>query len=232
MEPFKVDGVEYASLGEAITAAAAEGGAIRLLSNAGNEGVSVAENSNFVLDLNGHTLDLTGPGAGSSGTETQGLQLLKGSEVVIKNGTIIFSDDPRLKMGIQNYCNLTLDNVKISGGSNITYVVSNNYGNVVFKNKTTITAAEGRVAFDCWYGMSSVYDDPGVFITVADNSVKINGKVEFGKAGRASEENFAQHASITCPEEMELDVTLLNTPCEWTHNASDSTKTLRYVYNA
>ena len=200
-----------------------------MLSNAENEGVSVAENSNFVLDLNGHKLDLTGPGAGSSGTKTQGLQLLKGSDILIKNGTIIFDEDPRLKMGIQNYSNLTLDNVKLVGGSNITYVVSNNYGNVVFKNKTSITAAEDQVAFDCWYGLSAVYDEPGVFVTIADPSVVINGKVEFGKQKRASEANFAEHASITCPEEMDLNVTLLNTPCEWTHNAGDDTKTLRYV---
>lgn len=134
-------------------------------------------------------------------------------------------------MGIQNYSNLTLDNVKISGGSNITYIVSNNYGNTVFKNKTSLTAAEGRVAFDCWYGMFEVYDDPGVFVTIADNTVEINGEVEFGKKARASEENFSQKASITCPQEMDLNVTLLNEPCEWTDN-SDGTKTLRFKYNA
>lgn len=132
-------------------------------------------------------------------------------------------------MGIQNYSNLTLDNVKISGGENITYVVSNNYGNTVFKNKTTITAAEGRVAFDCWYGMQAVYDDPGVFITIADETVQINGKVEFGKHKRASAEKFATNASITCPEAMELNVDILNPPSEWQVNAGQGTKTLRYV---
>lgn len=171
---------------------------------------------------------MTGPGAGSSGTKTQGMQLLKGSEIVIKNGTIILSDDPRLKMGIQNYSNLTLDNVKISGGSNIQYVVSNNYGTVVFKNKTAITAAQDRVAFDAWYGMSEVYDDPGVNIIIADDTVVINGKVEFGKANRASAENFAAHASITCPLNMELNTYILNQPCEWIENVGENTKTLRY----
>lgn len=132
-------------------------------------------------------------------------------------------------MGIQNYSNLTLDNVKLSGGQNITYIVSNNYGNTVFKNKTTLTAAEGRVAFDAWYGMSRVYDDPGVFVTIADESVKINGKVEFGKHNSASLENFAEHASITCPENMELNVSILTPPCEWQVNAGQGTKTLKYV---
>lgn len=134
-------------------------------------------------------------------------------------------------MGIQNYSNLTLDNVDISGGQNITYVVSNNYGNVVFKNKTKITAAEGRVAFDCWYGLdrNGTYDVPGVFVTIADNSVVVNGKVEFGKQDRASYENFAEHASITCPEDMELNMSILNPPCEWQVNQGQGTKTLRYV---
>ena len=174
---------------------------------------------------------MTVPGSGSSGTQTNAMQLLKGSTIVIKNGTIVLSDDPKLKIGIQNYSDLTLDNVNISGGSNIGYVVSNNYGNVLFKNKTNITAASGKVAFDCWYGLDAqgAYDEPGVFVTIGDNTVQINGKVEFGKQDRASGEMFAQHASITCPEEMDLNVTLLNTPCEWSHNASDGTKTLRYV---
>lgn len=170
---------------------------------------------------------MTGPGAGSSGTQTNGMQLLKGSTIVIKNGTLEFNDD-RLKMGIQNYSNLTLDNVKVSGGPTIQYVVSNNYGTVVFKNKTSITPTGNNVAFDCWYGMSSVYDDPGVFVTVADNTVKVNGRVEFGKQNRASDEKFATNASITCPEEMSLNVDILNPPSEWTSDPSTGMKTLRY----
>lgn len=199
------------------------------MSDASNEGIAVAENGNFVLDLNGHHLTMTGPGAGSSGTETLGMQLLKGSNIIIKNGTITFDDD-RLKMGIQNYSNLTLDNVKISGGPTITYVVSNNYGNVVFKNKTSITPTGNNVAFDCWYGLAKNgdYDEPGVFVTVADKSVKVNGKVEFGKQDRASYENFATHASITCPEEMSLNVDILNPPCEWSSDTSTGMKTLSY----
>ena len=192
--------------------------------------MSVAEGSEFVLDLNGHKLEMTGPGSGSPGTETNGMQLLKDSTIVIKNGTLTFDDD-RLKMGIQNYSNLTLDNVKVSGGPTVKYVVSNNYGTVVFKNKTSITASGDNVAFDCWYGLNGngLYDIPGVFVTVADTTVQINGKVEMGKQNRASDENFAEHASITCPEEMDLNVTILNPPCEWFSDASTGTKTLRFV---
>ena len=169
---------------------------------------------------------MTGPGAGSKGTETNGFQFLKGSTILIKNGTLVFDDD-RLRMGIQNYSDLTLDNVKISGGDTIQYVVSNNHGNIVFKNKTTITPSGDNVAFDVWYGLNAVYDD-GVNVTIADPSVKINGKVEFGKQGRASDENFAEHASLTCPSDMDLNVDILNPPCDWTDNG-DGSKTLRFV---
>jgi len=110
----------------------------------------------------------------------------------------------------------------------VQYVVSNNYGSTVFKNKTTITPTGNNVAFDCWYGMNQVYDEPGVFVTIADESVKVNGKVEFGKHNRASAENFATHAGITCPEDMELNVSILSPPSEWSSNG-DGTKTLRYV---
>lgn len=175
---------------------------------------------------------MTGPGAGSKGTETLGMQFLKDSTIIIKNGTLTF-DDERLKMGIQNYSNLTLDNVKVSGGDTIQYVVSNNFGTVVFKNGTTITPSGNNVAFDVWYGMNSqgLYDVPGVNVTVADESVQVNGKVEFGKANRASEENFAQYASLTCPEDMELNVSLLTQPCEWTSDTVTGMKTLRFVLN-
>lgn len=172
---------------------------------------------------------MTGPGAGSQGTKTNAFQFLKDSTIIIKNGRIVV-DDPQLKMGIQNYSNLTLDNVEIIGGDTIQYVVSNNYGNVLFKNHTSITASGNNVAFDCWYGLDrqGAYDEPGVFVTVADETVQVNGKVEFGKQDRASYENFATHASITCPEDMDLNVSILNPPSEWTSNG-DGTKTLRYV---
>lgn len=226
-ESFICNGKEFATLSEAILDAISFGnGEIILASDAESSGIAVPSEATFTLDLNGYELDMTGPGAGSPGTETNGFQFLKDSNITIKNGTLVF-DDERLKIGIQNYSNLTLDNVKIIGGSNIKYVLSNNYGNITLKNGTEIIAYTGKVAFDCWYGMKSVYDIPGVNITIEDDTVVINGAVEFGKADRASAETFKQHASITCPTTMTLPVTLLTTPCEWYENG-DGTKTLKY----
>ena len=75
--------------------------------------------------------------------------------------------------------------------------------------------------------MSAVYD-AGVNVTIATKDVKIEGIAEFGKAGRASLINFHDHASITCPEEMELNVRILNPPCKWTIDEDTRMKTLRY----
>lgn len=188
-----------------------------------------------MLDLNGYDLIMTGPGAGSSGTETNGLQLLKGSTVVIKNGDLRFGfeEDSKLKMGIQNYSNLTLSNVKLSGGPTIQYVLSNNYGDIHLQNHTEITPTGNNVAFDAWYGLANdgSYDVPGVFVTL-DDTVIIDGKVEFGKQGRASWEGFAVGDAITVPSDYQLDITpssaISGGTLEWIDNG-DGTKSYKYV---
>lgn len=178
---------------------------------------------------------MTGPGAGSPGTKTLALQLLKGSTVVIKNGDIKFGfeEDSKLKMGIQNYANLTLNNVKLSGGPTITYVLSNNYGDVHLQNHTQITPSDGKVAFDAWYGLAKdgSYDVPGVFVTL-DDTVDVNGKVEFGKQDRASWEDFANGAAITVPSDYQLDITpssaISGGTLEWIDDGN-GTKSYKYV---
>jgi len=227
-KPFKVAGEVFADLKDAMLAAAANGRPLVLIDDADNSGVSIPSGTNVTVDLNGYTLNMTGPGAGSHGTETNGMQLLKDSNITFKNGKIRFNDS-RLKMGIQNYSNLTLDNIDISGGPTIQYVVSNNFGNIVFTNKTKITPSANQVAFDVWYGLSPAYYD-GVNVRITDTSVQINGKIEFGKQRGASGEMFAEHASLTCPTDMvdvDRNLSLLTRPCHWSANL-DGSRTLRY----
>lgn len=164
-----------------------------------------------------------GPGAGSQGTETLAFQFLKDSTIVIKNG--VMECHSPLKMGIQNYSNLTLDNVKVIGDPTITYTLSNNFGNIVLKNGTSLNPTEGNIAFDLWYGMNEVYDD-GVRITIADDTVQVNGPVEYGKAGRASEELFEQNCSLTIPSNMELTFKSRPEGFGW-HDNGDGTKTFQ-----
>lgn len=186
----------YPSLADAI-ANAGDGATISLTGDVVGDGVRVETGSNFTLDLNGNTLYPEGQLAGSSGTTTNGLQLLKDSNIIIKNGTIQSED---AKILIQNYSNLTLDNVKLIGSPNNGYVLSNNFGTVVLKNGTEIIASDGKVAFDLYYGMNKngEYDD-GVTVTIADSSVKIVGPIEYGKADRADAAKFVENTHLYIP---------------------------------
>ena len=111
---------------------------------------------------------------GSTGTVSQYFHLEKDATVVFRNGTLVPENSASGKMLIQNYSNLTLDGVTITGGATCEYVVSNNNGSCNIIN-STITATEGKCAFDV-FSFSS-YE--GVTVTVNGESV-INGRVEFG----------------------------------------------------
>lgn len=79
-------------------------------------------------------------------------------------------------MVLQNYCNLTLENMVVDGSNlqdSVSYTMSNNHGNVVIKD-STIIAKEGGFAFDVYY-WSKYYED-GVSVTVTDSI--IDGRIE------------------------------------------------------
>lgn len=176
------------------------------------------ENSEITLDLNGHTLepipDENGDYAGSSGTKTLAMQLLKGSDVVIKGGTISGnSGTPPTKMVIQNYSNLTLDGVIVQDSGTDTYVLSNNFGEIHLKNGTQINATGNHVSFDLWYGMARNGDyDDGVTVYIDTPDVVINGPIEFGHAGRIKDEaQFLEHTHLyVCPEYDVDSLTIVN----------------------
>ena len=194
----KIGDTEYATLAAAVAAVHQKTGedrnktyTIELQSNASGGGIPVGYDSikeatttgenpvNIVIDLKGHTYTVTTPTVGSAGTETNGFQMLKGSNVTFKDGKI----STELSGGIllQNYCNLTLDNVSVEA-PNEAYVMSNNFGNVVIKNETNITAGNNKVAFDLWYGLNGkgLYDD-GVTVTFDESFTgTVKGKIEYG----------------------------------------------------
>ena len=126
------------------------------------------------VDLNNFTWNVADtPLFGSTGYESQYFHLEKETTVTFKNGTIQPKDNGG-KMMIQNYCNLTLENVSVFGGTNCSYVVSNNNGKCDINN-STITAKGDNCAFDVY----SFNKYEGVTVTITGSSV-INGKVEFG----------------------------------------------------
>lgn len=161
------------------------GGTIKIIKDTEAEGLAVPSGSNFVLDFDNHTYTLNRPGAGSSNTETNGFQLLKDSTITFKNGTIRISEKnlsagegkPIMRI-IQNYANLTLENMQIyaknqAGGED--YALSFNNGNVTFKGTTSIiTSSSSNIAFDvCKYA-----DYPAATVTFDESYTgTVNGEI-------------------------------------------------------
>lgn len=165
---------------------------IKLLKNFESTGVSVEEGSNIILDFNGFTLTSTG-GAGSAGTETQAFQLLKNSTIVFKNGTLN-GKGPNCHMLIQNYSNLTLDNMILNANENIKYAISNNNGSLTIDGGTIINASEGNKAFDIYYWPDGGYPD-GVDVLIIDGT--INGDIEYATDGTEESSDYKDKISLS-----------------------------------
>ncbi len=170
--------ITYTSLADAI-AAVQDDETINMIKDVYKAaGISVPSGKKFTVDFQGHSYSVECPGAGSAGTMTQAFQLLQGSTITFKNGTIkctesnkdktwnSSSESKGIAMIIQNYANLTLDNMTIDGTNiahngnpgTVRYIISNNSGNVTYSGNTNIIAPDGDYAFDvCKYGS---YDAP------------------------------------------------------------------------
>lgn len=175
----KIGDQEYTSLAEAVAAVPTDGTqtTITLLADTAGSGVKVVSGQNIIFELGGHAYTVTDPLVGSSGTETNGFQLLKGSTVAFKNGTI---NAGKAKIVIQNYADLTLEDVTLDAqeSTQCQYVCSNNCGTVNITGNTSIKAKEDAVAFDVYYWPDGGYGD-GVIVNV-DTTGTIAGKIEYG----------------------------------------------------
>ena len=181
-----------------------KGAYIKLTQNLYQSGIQPPDESEFIIDLDGHTMRCVSPFVGSQGTESNCIRFMKGTKVTIKNGTIKTSS-PDAAILIQNFADsLTLDNVTLQGHMSTQYVLSNNYGDVHIKNGSKIIAKGGHVAFDAHYGMSEEFDD-GVTVSIDDTTVEIKGLVEYTKESRITDEaQFAEKAHIYIPNGYEL----------------------------
>ena len=179
----------YATLADAV-AAAKDGDTITLLSDCSGDGIVVKGDTfpnGLTIDFAGHSYTVGGKLVGSTGTASNGFQLLKGNTIVMRNGSIfgdasVAGDDTTQWSGapaimIQNYSNLTLDGMTVKGGKQTCYTLSNNNGDTVIKDSTIIagqnTQVGGPFAFDvCRYASY-----PSVSVTVEGNSA-IDGCVD------------------------------------------------------
>ena len=148
----------YASLAEAV---AAEGNEVKLLGNSTGAGVVIDED--LTIDFNGCTYTVN-KAVGSKGTETLGLQIKKNHNVTLKNGTLkstAVTEGKEVKMLVQNYANLTVENMNlVDATEHIQYVLSNNSGDNMITGATNITT--DAVAFDSY--KSNSYAAPTVTV--------------------------------------------------------------------
>ena len=135
----KVGSTGYETL-EAAIKAVSSGKTVTLLDDITANGMDIKKS--LTIDFNGKTLTVENPMVGSTGTETNAIRFLKSGKttitVVLKNGTIKSS---KARILIQNYANLTVDNMTLDLSEQplYGYVLSNNNGTTVINN-TTITA--------------------------------------------------------------------------------------------
>ncbi len=124
-------------------------------------GIVTESGTDLTVDLGGSTMTVVSS-VGSSGTETNGMQLLAGSTVALKDG-VYKPGNGNVLILIQNYSNLTLEDVTLDArGSAVDYALSNNCGYTVITGDTNIYARDGGVALDaCKF---SSYEIPTVVI--------------------------------------------------------------------
>ena len=132
---------------------------------AGTSGIATVDNNpvTITINLNGHTYSVYGKTVGSSGTETNCFQILKGSNVTFENGRIEVSRWTKQAANMfQNYGDLTLKNVNIdiSEQPYCESLIHSMFGKVNVIGNTNL-------ANDGEYSWNYEYDDKKV-IKVAD----------------------------------------------------------------
>ena len=170
----------YDTLKEAVEKA--NGTTIKFVIDAVGPGVVI--NKDVTIDFNGKTYTFN-EGVGSTGTPSNGFQILKGNTVTLKNGTLNVASEAADKFYIliQNYADLTVENMNLDG-TNLdkwsltdgdSYVLSNNSGTVNVIGSTITANNDGELAFALDACLKAPYDAP--VVTVAEGST-INGNVE------------------------------------------------------
>ena len=176
----KVGETLYATLPEAVAAAGTTegGGTVTLLRDASGDGVKTQSGYNVTIDFDGHTYTVTKL-VGSTGTVSQCFQLLKGSTVELKNGTIV--SDTALLM-IQNYSNLTLEDMTLDATkcAKKPEVIGGNNGSVTVKGNTVLKGVNGNDVFDLYYWPAGGYN--GVVFTFDESfNGSVSGQIEYGR---------------------------------------------------
>lgn len=178
------DGTCYSSLSEAVdkvVKSESKKGTVTLLKDASDGGIGLfrskgAIDVNLTIDFGGHTYTCMDPATGSTGTESQGFHFEKGNTVKLMNGTIqVDESSEKTKMLIQNYCDVTLENLNLFGNDITQYIISSNYGDMVMKNVSIDGTHSDMVGIDLMHWLNDAYRDKAPTIVIdntADQMIK------------------------------------------------------------
>ncbi len=179
---FRVGDEYFTTLNDAAEAAEA-GGTVEMLIDM--EGPGLVIDKDLTIDFGGFTYSFT-EGVGSTGTESNGLQILTGSNVTLKNGTLEVAEAAAelFYILVQNYADLTVTDMTLDG-TNLdkwsatdgdSYTLSNNSGNVNIEGETNIIANdEGDLAFAFDVCKYASYEAP---IVNLDTTGTIEGAIQ------------------------------------------------------
>ena len=183
----KIDDTYYATLADAYAALPrnvdvdSEPTTVTLLKDA--EGKAIGTDSdkgmNYVIDFGGHTYTVGKPAVGSTGTETQGLRVLKGCKAVFKNGTLKAANYHDMKMPVHTYGDVTFENFTVDASEDsyaqVAYEVDN--GSLKMLGNSSILAYPGKTGLYVAFWPRGGYVD-GTTVTV-DTTGKITGKLVY-----------------------------------------------------
>lgn len=136
----------FATLEEAVAAVAKNGEevTIKLLSNITAGGIDVVAGQNIVFDFDGHTYTLDGSMVGSTGTKTNGFRFLKGSTVVLKNGTLANGNGSPAKAMINSYATLKLVDFSVDARTTAVAETGSAYGYAALYISNGVTTVTGN----------------------------------------------------------------------------------------
>ena len=155
-------------------------------------GIKTAKGNTLTMDLNGKSVGVS-YGQGSTNTTTNGMQLLQGSTVTLKNGTYKANHGSdaahNIAILIQNYSNLTIENCTLDmreandtngNTAKTSYALSTNCGKVVIKGNTNIFARNAtEYALDVMHWENTGYEDEGTSVTFDETMTgTVDGKID------------------------------------------------------
>ncbi|MBO7539657.1 MAG: hypothetical protein J6T44_10275 [Prevotella sp.] len=189
----KIDDTEYATLQAAINAVTmGEATTIEFISSntaVSGDGFQIPDGTsgrNITIDFKGCTYTVTGGAVGSSGTINQCMHFASGNTLTLKNGTINVQENlSSIKIMMQNYCNLTLDDIYIDCSNVITQTYGPSYGEwedrtrPVFNfNAGTSTITNSTITFNNNDQFGVLIDQEGsAGNLIISGSTTINGNV-------------------------------------------------------